>query len=118
MASDLIWREVARGRVWTGRQGKQRGLVDELGDLEAAVQLAREKARIPSEQKVNVVTYAKRPRLRELLSLGLPWGSGSVVSVAGLPGMPPSSFSALLELVTPLVREEALFLMPWILRIR
>ncbi len=107
--------EVARGRVWTGRQGKDRGLVDELGDLEDAVQLAREKAGISSKQKINVVTYAKRPRLRELLSVGVPWGARSSVSV---PGLPASSFSTLLELVTPLISEEALFLMPWILRIR
>ncbi len=110
--------EVARGRVWTGRQGKDRGLVDELGGLEDAVQLAREKAGILSKQKINVVTYAKRPRLRELLSVAVPWGARSSVSVPGLPGLPASSFSTLLELVTPLVSEEALFLMPWILRIR
>ena len=107
--------EVARGRVWTGRQGKERGLVDELGDLEDAVALARQKAGIPPEQKVNVVTYAKRPRLRELLSVGVPWGAGNF---AGLPGLPASSFSNLAELVAALVSEEVLFLMPWILRIR
>jgi protease-4 len=107
--------EVARGRVWTGRQAKERGLVDELGDLEDAVRLARQKAGIPSEQKVNVVTYAKRPRLRELLSVGFPWRAESCM---GLPGLSASSFSNLAELVTSLVGEEALFLMPWILRIR
>ncbi|MGH9460920.1 MAG: signal peptide peptidase SppA [Vicinamibacteria bacterium] len=107
--------EVARGRVWTGRQGKERGLVDELGDLEDAVSLARRKAGIPPEQKVNVVTYAKRPRLRELLSVGVPWGAGSS---AVLPGLPVSSFSNVAELVASLVSEDVLFLMPWILRIR
>ena len=107
--------EVARGRVWTGRQGKERGLVDELGDLEAAIRLARDKAGIPPQRKVSVVTYTRRPRLRELLSVGMPWGTTSLVRV---PGLPASSVAALLELVTPLVREKALFLMPWILRIR
>jgi protease-4 len=102
--------EVARGRVWTGRQGKERGLIDELGDLEAAIQLAREKAGIPREQKVRVVTYVKRPRLRELLSFGLPWGAWG--SFSGNP------LSALVELLGPLASEEALFLMPWILRIK
>jgi hypothetical protein len=89
--------------------------VDELGDLEDAVSLARLKAGIPPEQKVNVVTYAKRPRLRELLSVGVPWGAGSS---AGLPGLSASSFSDVAELVASLVSEEVLFLMPWILRIR
>ncbi|WP_159943033.1 MULTISPECIES: signal peptide peptidase SppA [unclassified Nocardiopsis] len=36
--------EVARGRVWTGRDAHERGLVDELGGLETAVRLARERA--------------------------------------------------------------------------
>jgi protease-4 len=36
--------EVARGRVWTGQDAHERGLVDELGGLETAVRLAREKA--------------------------------------------------------------------------
>lgn len=105
--------EVARGRVWTGRQGKERGLIDELGDLEAAIQLARERAGIAPEKKVRVVTYVKRPRLRELLSIGLPWGTwGSAGSFSGGP------LPALVDLLGPLASEEALFLMPWILRIR
>ncbi|WP_017601943.1 S49 family peptidase, partial [Nocardiopsis lucentensis] len=36
--------EVARGRVWTGRDALERGLVDELGGLATAVRLARERA--------------------------------------------------------------------------
>ncbi len=35
---------VARGRVWTGAQALERGLVDELGDLHAAADQARELA--------------------------------------------------------------------------
>ena len=107
--------EVARGRVWTGRQGKERGLVDELGDLEAAVGVARQRARIPSEQKVNVVTYARRTRLREWLSVGVPWGEATV---GAPPGLLPYPLTTLVELVTAMVSEEALFLMPWMLRIR
>ena len=33
-------REIARGRVWTGRQGEEIGLVDELGGLDDAIALA------------------------------------------------------------------------------
>jgi protease-4 len=39
--------EVARGRVWTGRDARDNGLVDELGGLETAVRLARERAGAP-----------------------------------------------------------------------
>jgi protease-4 len=37
---------VAQGRVWTGRQALDLGLVDRLGSLSDAVDLAREKARL------------------------------------------------------------------------
>ncbi|WP_067606631.1 S49 family peptidase [Nocardiopsis listeri] len=36
--------EVARGRIWTGADAKERGLVDELGGVATAVRLARDKA--------------------------------------------------------------------------
>ena len=39
---------VARGRVWTGRQAKKIGLVDELGGLDRAVAIARQRAKIPA----------------------------------------------------------------------
>ena len=32
--------DIAQGRIWTGRQAKQLGLVDELGDLNAAMAAA------------------------------------------------------------------------------
>jgi protease-4 len=35
-------RPVAEGRIWSGAQGKERGLVDELGGLGRALQVARE----------------------------------------------------------------------------
>ena len=37
---------VARGRVWTGRQALKIGLVDELGGLDRAVAIARQRAKI------------------------------------------------------------------------
>ncbi|HUB70896.1 MAG TPA: signal peptide peptidase SppA [Acidimicrobiales bacterium] len=36
--------EVARGRVWTGADARERGLVDDLGGLEKAAALARKRA--------------------------------------------------------------------------
>ena len=39
---------VAQGRVWTALEAKQIGLVDELGGLEDAIQLAAKKAKISS----------------------------------------------------------------------
>jgi len=38
---------VAKGRIWTGRDAYQLGLVDELGGLTKAIALAKQMARLP-----------------------------------------------------------------------
>ena len=43
---------VARGRVWTGRDAFEAGLVDELGGLRDAVRIARERANLPQDAPV------------------------------------------------------------------
>jgi protease IV len=40
---------VGGGRVWTGQQALQHGLVDELGDLQTALKKARELAKLPDD---------------------------------------------------------------------
>jgi protease-4 len=52
----------ARGRVWSGDDGKRIGLVDELGSLETAVAIAKEKAGIPRDEEVKIVELPK-PKL-------------------------------------------------------
>jgi protease-4 len=44
--------EVARGRVWTGADAVERGLVDELGGLDAAAAHARRRAGLPGDAPV------------------------------------------------------------------
>ncbi len=46
--------EVARGRVWSGAQAKERGLVDEFGGLKAAVADAASRAKLGEEGKYRV----------------------------------------------------------------
>jgi protease-4 len=58
---------VAQGRVWTGEEALAAGLVDGLGGLDAAVQLARDKARIPRGQEVQLVVLPQRKGLLETL---------------------------------------------------
>jgi protease-4 len=43
---------VARGRVWTGQDALEAGLVDELGGLRDAVRIARERADLPEDAPV------------------------------------------------------------------
>ena len=56
-------REIAKGRVWTGSQAKENGLVDELGGLERAIEVAKGEAGIPDEDSVSLVVYPKKRRL-------------------------------------------------------
>lgn len=58
---------VAQGRVWTGRQAKQVGLVDELGGLDRALALAKERAGIAPDTEVELVIYPPRRSLYELV---------------------------------------------------
>jgi protease-4 len=47
----------AKGRVWSGQQAKQLGLVDSLGGLEDAIKVAREVAAIPADQPSVIRMY-------------------------------------------------------------
>ena len=59
---------LAQGRVWTGRQAKQNHLVDELGGLDRAIAIAKQRAKIPSENDVELVIYPPRKSFYELVS--------------------------------------------------
>jgi len=48
--------EIAQGRIWTGRMAKEIGLVDELGELDLAIQIGAEKAGLDNYQ---LTTYPK-----------------------------------------------------------
>jgi protease-4 len=50
---------IAGGRVWTGRQALERGLVDELGGLEEAISKARELAKLDEDVPVREVRPGK-----------------------------------------------------------
>ena len=53
--------EVARGRVWSGAQAKERGLVDEFGGLKAAVADAASRAKLGEAGKYRVRYIEKAP---------------------------------------------------------
>jgi len=58
---------IARGRVWTGADAAERGLVDELGGLRTAVRRAKVHAGLDAEDNVRIIGYpgsSLRDRLR------------------------------------------------------
>ena len=58
---------LAQGRVWLGDQAKERGLVDELGGIDRALELVKQKARIPASENVAIVMYPARRSILDLL---------------------------------------------------
>jgi protease-4 len=59
---------VARGRVWTGSQAREHGLVDELGGLVTAIDVAKQRAKIDSDEDVELVVYRPRRRFYDFLT--------------------------------------------------
>jgi protease-4 len=58
---------LSQGRVWLGSQAKANGLVDELGGLDRAIELVKEKAKIPKSERVNLVTYPAKRSIFDIL---------------------------------------------------
>lgn len=61
---------VGRGRVFTGTQALERGLIDHVGGFDLAVQLVKEKAGIPEDEEVEFVHYPKKQGPLEALKSG------------------------------------------------
>ncbi len=51
---------VAQGRVWTGKQAKELGLVDELGGLDTALAIAKKEVGITDKDKVDIVVLPEQ----------------------------------------------------------
>lgn len=58
---------LAQGRVWTGAQAKQNGLVDEIGGIDRAIEMVKQKAKIGAAEKITLVAYPPRRNLLQIL---------------------------------------------------
>lgn len=58
---------LAEGRVWLGSQAKQNGLVDETGGLDRALEMIKERAKIPASEKVTLVNFPPKRTVFEML---------------------------------------------------
>ena len=61
---------VGRGRVWTGAQALQKGLIDEVGTFDDALAALKEKVGIPATEEVAFVHYPKKKGALEALKSG------------------------------------------------
>jgi protease-4 len=104
---------IAQGRVWTGRQAKDIGLVDALGGLDRAIALAKQQAHIPANVEPSLVIYPPRPSFYDVLTgqFGATEQSGQARALVGLVRR-----AGLAPLAAPLLfrRGEPLALMPYV----
>ena len=51
--------EYAQGRVWSGQQAVSRGLIDELGGISRAIQVAKQAAGLGTDDTVRVLELSR-----------------------------------------------------------
>jgi protease-4 len=81
---------VAQGRVWTGRQGLDAGLVDGMGGLYRTLDSAKWMLGLDPADKVTIVTFGEEMSLMERILIKSLREGGGLARIAG-PGMPLSA---------------------------
>jgi protease-4 len=112
---------VAQGRVWTGSQGKENGLVDEFGGLDHAVEVAKALANIPKDKGVNrVILPYPRTFLQELFDFGYESRSPEAQQRAVFAAMPEDARRAFryMAMLDRMKAGESMLRMPFDLRIK
>jgi len=49
--------KIAQGRIWSGLKAKENGLIDEIGGLADAIEIAKQKAGIPAREQIDIIEY-------------------------------------------------------------
>jgi protease IV len=106
--------KVGQGRVWTGRQAKENGLVDELGGLSKAIEIAKRKIGLKPEEEVSLA-FLPRPKL----SLRALLGEVGIITAEPdiIPAMLRESIQRMVEL-SILSAEPVLLMLPFSLNIK
>lgn len=73
---------IAQGRVWTGHQARELGLVDALGGLTDAIALAKTRAHIEAATQVSLVVYPGKRGFLDVMAN--PFGTTSVDTTSTL----------------------------------
>jgi len=109
-------KELATGRVWTGRAAKEIGLVDQLGGLKDAYDLAVKRANLEGQDVMPIILPREKSILELLFDMGAVGRTnlhaGAVVPESLLRRVP---YFAIVELLT---RERLFMLMPHFVDIR
>lgn len=114
---------LGQGRVWTGTQAKENGLIDEFGGLEKAIQIAKELAKLPTDKEVRRVVFPEPKPFFETLfedSGATELSTGQEAQKALADALPEDARRALkyAALFDRMKRGESMLLMPYELRIK
>jgi protease-4 len=112
---------IAQGRVWTGGQAKDRGLVDEFGGLDKAIEVAKQLANIPADKGVErVILPYPTTFLQQLFSGGDNSNTQVEQQRAVFAALPEDARRALrfMALMDRMKNGETMLVMPFDLRIK
>jgi protease-4 len=114
---------LGQGRVWTGTQAKENGLIDEFGGLERAIDVAKELAGLPADKDVKRVVFpAPRPFLETWLGGGDDEAEvkAKATQKAVADALPADVRKAFryVELFNRMERGEAMMMLPYALEIK
>lgn len=114
---------IGQGRVWSGAQAKEKGLIDEFGGLDRAIEVAKQLANIPADKSVHRVIYPRPRNFFESLFNDDDDEEGDVKlqqQRLAFEALPEDARRALqyMALMDRMKRGEAMALMPFDLRIR
>ena len=102
---------LAGGRVWTGRQAKANGLVDEIGTLRDALKAAKKAAGLVEDEKVELMTLPEPRTIFDQLFGGGPSARLTADVDAALPGAAQSLREV--ARLRKLFAEPAVLIMPY-----
>ena len=107
--------KVGRGRVWTGRQAKENGLVDELGGLDLALAIAQKRAGL-QKKSVEIVRLPKQNWMSRLLGKIVPIANGKIYkepTIYNFLGQQLIDQNAALKLLNLIKKHRVFLLMPY-----
>jgi len=113
---------VGQGRVWTGAQARDRGLVDEFGGLDKAIQVAKQLAKIPADKGVEQVVLPYPTTFLQQLLSGSDDNANTQVEQqrAMLAALPEDARRAFryMALMERMKNGETMFVMPYDIRVK
>lgn len=111
---------IAQGRIWSGSDALQNGLIDELGGLDTAIEQAKSLAKIPAKQQIKIILYPARKNLFETMLGGEGNNTVSLEILNGIRSGIPAYAREILGCAGDFINEEnspVLAMLPFILTI-